>query len=74
MDVLLGVFRRLRDEGHTLVVIEHNLQVLRACDWILDLGPEGGEAGGRLVAAGTPADLAAHGVDPTSDALRGAFG
>ena len=73
VDVLLGVFRRLRDEGHTLVVIEHNLQVLRACDWILDLGPEGGEAGGRLVAAGTPADLAAHGVGPTSDALRGAF-
>ncbi len=73
VDVLLGVFRRLRDEGHTLVVIEHNLQVLRACDWILDLGPEGGEAGGRLVAAGTPADLAAHGRGPTSDALRGAF-
>ena len=73
VDTLLGVFRRLRDAGHTLVVIEHNLQVLRACDWILDLGPEGGEAGGRLVAAGTPADLAAHGVGPTSDALRGAF-
>ncbi|MBQ9726782.1 MAG: excinuclease ABC subunit UvrA [Kiritimatiellae bacterium] len=73
--VLLGVFRRLRDEGHTLVVIEHNLQVLRACDWILDLGPEGGEAGGRLVAAGTPADLAAPGVPgATAAALRGAFG
>ena len=74
VDVLLGVFRRLRDAGHTLVVIEHNLQVLRACDWILDLGPEGGEAGGRLVAAGTPADLAARGKGPTPDALRGAFG
>ncbi len=74
IDVLLGVFRRLRDEGHTLVVIEHNLQVLRACDWIVDLGPEGGENGGRLVAAGTPADLAARGKGPTSDALRGAFG
>ncbi|MBQ3810475.1 MAG: excinuclease ABC subunit UvrA [Kiritimatiellae bacterium] len=73
VDVLLGVFRRLRDEGHTLVVIEHNLQVLRACDWIVDLGPEGGEDGGRVVATGTPADLAAHGVGPTSDALRGAF-
>ena len=72
VDTLLGVFRRLRDAGHTLVVIEHNLQVLRACDWILDLGPEGGEAGGRLVAAGTPADLAAHGAGATSDALRGA--
>lgn len=71
VDVLLGVFRRLRDQGHTLVVIEHNLQVLRACDWILDLGPEGGEAGGRLVAQGTPADLAASGRGPTSDALRG---
>ena len=74
IDVLLGVFRRLRDEGHTLVVIEHNLQVLRACDWIVDLGPEGGENGGRVVAAGTPADLAARGKGPTSDALRGAFG
>ena len=74
IDVLLGVFRRLRDEGHTLVVVEHNLQVLRACDWIVDLGPEGGDAGGRLVAAGTPADLAARGDGPTSDAIRGAFG
>jgi excinuclease ABC subunit A len=73
VDVLLGVFRRLRDEGHTLVVIEHNLQVLRACDWIVDLGPEGGEDGGRVVATGTPADLAARGKGPTSDALRGAF-
>jgi excinuclease ABC subunit A len=51
---LLGAFKRLLDAGHSLVVIEHNLDVIRAADWILDLGPEGGERGGRLVTAGTP--------------------
>jgi excinuclease ABC subunit A len=51
---LLGAFKRLLDAGHSLVVIEHNLDVIRAADWLLDLGPEGGERGGRLVAAGTP--------------------
>ena len=51
---LLGAFKRLLDAGHSLVVIEHNLDVIRAADWILDLGPEGGERGGRLVVAGTP--------------------
>ena len=51
---LLGAFRRLLDSGSSLVVIEHNLDVIRAADWIIDLGPEGGERGGRLVVAGTP--------------------
>jgi excinuclease ABC subunit A len=51
---LLGAFRRLLDAGHSLVVIEHNLDVIRAADWVVDLGPEGGERGGTLVAAGTP--------------------
>jgi len=54
---LLGAFRRLLDAGHSLVVIEHNLDVIRAADWIIDLGPEGGERGGALVASGTPAQV-----------------
>ena len=54
---LLGAFKRLLDAGHSLVVIEHNLDVIRAADWILDLGPEGGERGGRLVAEGTPGQV-----------------
>ncbi len=53
--VLLAAFRRLIAEGHSLVVIEHNLDVIRAADWVIDLGPEGGDAGGHLVCAGTPA-------------------
>ena len=72
IDVLLGVFRRLARDGHTLVVVEHNLQVVRAADWVVDLGPEGGDAGGRIVAAATPADLARPGVPgATAAALRG---
>ncbi|MCM2312401.1 MAG: excinuclease ABC subunit UvrA, partial [Steroidobacteraceae bacterium] len=54
---LLGAFKRLLDAGHSVVVIEHNLDVIRASDWILDLGPEGGERGGCLVVAGTPAQV-----------------
>ena len=54
---LLGAFRRLLDAGHSLVVIEHNLDVMRAADWIIDLGPEGGERGGMIVAEGTPAEI-----------------
>ncbi len=56
---LLGVFNKLVDSGHSLVVIEHNLDVIKAADWILDLGPEAGEHGGRLVAAGPPEQVAA---------------
>ena len=67
---LLGAFKRLLDAGHSLVVIEHNLDVIRAADWILDLGPEGGERGGRLVAAGTPQDVMACEASHTGRALR----
>ena len=56
---LLGVLHRLRDHGNTVVVIEHNLDVIKTADWILDLGPEGGSGGGLLLAAGTPEDIAA---------------
>jgi excinuclease ABC subunit A len=52
------VLQRLRDEGNTIVVIEHNLDVIKTADWVIDLGPEGGDGGGRIVAAGTPEDLA----------------
>ncbi len=57
---LLLVLQRLRDEGNTVVVIEHNLDVIQTADWIIDLGPEGGHGGGRLVAAGTPEQVARH--------------
>ena len=55
---LLGVLQRLRDEGNTVVVIEHNLDVIKTADWVVDLGPEGGAGGGALVAAGTPEQVA----------------
>ncbi|MBV9777005.1 MAG: excinuclease ABC subunit UvrA, partial [Acetobacteraceae bacterium] len=57
---LLDVLHRLVEQGNTVVVIEHNLEVLKTADWILDLGPEGGEGGGRVVAEGTPEDIAAN--------------
>jgi excinuclease ABC subunit A len=55
---LLEVLHALVDQGNTVVVIEHNLEVIKTADWIIDLGPEGGDKGGRLVAAGTPEDVA----------------
>jgi excinuclease ABC subunit A len=55
---LLAVLHRLADAGNTIVVIEHNLDVIKTADWVLDLGPEGGDAGGQLVAAGTPQSVA----------------
>jgi excinuclease ABC subunit A len=67
---LLQALRRLLDEGHSLVVIEHNLDVIMASDWVIDLGLEGGEAGGALVCAGTPAAIAGHPASHTGAALR----
>ena len=55
---LLGVLQRLRDEGNTVVVIEHNLDVIKTADWVVDLGPEGGAAGGQIIACGTPEEIA----------------
>jgi excinuclease ABC subunit A len=60
IEQLLGVLTRLRDQGNTVVVIEHNLDVIKTADWLLDLGPEGGEGGGRIVALGTPEAVAAN--------------
>lgn len=54
---LLGVLQRLVDEGNTVLVIEHNLDVVKSADWLIDLGPDGGEGGGKIVAAGTPEDI-----------------
>ncbi len=59
IEQLLGVLQRLRDEGNTIVVIEHNLDVIKTADWIVDLGPEGGDGGGMIVAEGTPEMIAA---------------
>ncbi len=59
VDQLLGVLHRLRDGGNTVVVIEHNLDVIKTADWIVDLGPEGGSRGGAVIAVGTPEQVAA---------------
>jgi len=67
---LLRAFRRLIEAGHSLMVIEHNLDVMRAADWIIDLGPEGGDAGGALVGAGTPAEIMRITSSHTGRALR----
>ncbi len=68
---LLRALRKLMAAGHSLLVIEHNLDVIRAADWMIDLGPEGGDAGGTVVAAGTPRDvIAAHATSHTGRALR----
>jgi excinuclease ABC subunit A len=56
---LLEVLHELVESGNTVVVIEHNLEVLKTADWIIDLGPEGGDGGGEIVATGTPEDIAA---------------
>jgi excinuclease ABC subunit A len=71
---LLDVLGRLVDQGNTVVVIEHNLDVIRTADFIIDLGPEGGEAGGRLVASGTPEEVARSSRSPTGRVLAEAFG
>ena len=55
--VLISVLRRLVDKGNTVVIIEHNTDVIRACDWIIDMGPEGGRGGGRKIAEGTVEDI-----------------
>lgn len=59
IEQLLGVLHRLRDQGNTVVVIEHNLDVVKTADWVVDLGPEGGSGGGKIIAQGTPEELAA---------------
>ena len=67
---LLEVLYRLRDQGNTVVVIEHNLDVIKTADWIIDLGPEGGAGGGEIVATGPPEAIVANKRSHTGDALR----
>ena len=67
---LLDVLHRLRDEGNTVVVIEHNLDVIKTADWIIDLGPEGGAGGGTILATGTPEQVAKHRSSYTAKYLR----
>ena len=67
---LLGVLHRLRNQGNTVVVIEHNLDVIKTADWLIDLGPEGGQRGGRLVGIGTPETLAQNSESYTGQFLK----
>jgi excinuclease ABC subunit A len=72
--ILLKAFHRLVDAGHSLLVVEHNLDVIRSADWVLDLGPEAGERGGELVVQGPPSEVAECERSHTGQALRQAFG
>ena len=68
--LLLQVIHTLRDQGNTVVVIEHNLDVIKTSDWVVDLGPEGGEGGGRIIAQGTPKQIAANPASATGEYLK----
>src|SRR5213075_2538520 len=70
IQMLLHVLHRLRDAGNTVVVIEHNLDVIKTADWVIDLGPEGGDGGGRIVTAGTPEQVAAAAESYTGRYLK----
>jgi excinuclease ABC subunit A len=70
VQLLVGVLQRLVDAGHSVIVIEHNLDLIAEADWIIDLGPEGGDAGGRIVAEGTPEQVARNGRSHTGRFLR----
>jgi excinuclease ABC subunit A len=70
IEQLLGVLHRLRDHGNTVVVIEHNLDVIKTADWIIDLGPEGGDGGGRIIATGTPEQVASTRGSYTGEFLK----
>jgi excinuclease ABC subunit A len=72
--VLLEVLHRLVDRGNTVLVIEHNLDVIKTADWIVDLGPEGGNRGGTIVAAGTPEAVAANPASHTGQFLKPMLG
>lgn len=70
IEQLLGVLHRLRDHGNTIIVIEHNLDVIKTADWVIDLGPEGGEGGGTIVVSGTPEQVAEHKGSHTGHYLK----
>jgi excinuclease ABC subunit A len=70
VDKLIKILLRLRENGNTVLVIEHNLDVIKTADYILDLGPEGGDQGGKIVACGTPEEVAAHPTSHTGKFLK----
>jgi len=72
--LLLKVLHQLRDAGNTIVVIEHNLDVIKTADWVVDMGPEGGSGGGEVVAAGTPEQVAANPASHTGRYLKPLLG
>ena len=67
---LLTVLNRLRDKGNTVVIIEHNLDVIKTADWVIDLGPEGGDGGGEIVAIGTPEEISSNKNSFTGEYLK----
>jgi len=71
--LLLKVIHKLRDQGNTVVVIEHNLDVIKTADWVIDLGPEGGDGGGRIIAEGAPKELAVNKNSATGKYLKHAL-
>jgi excinuclease ABC subunit A len=71
---LLGVLRSLTEKGNTVIVIEHSLDVIKTADWLVDLGPEGGDGGGRIVAEGTPEAVAGARESYTGEFLRRVLG
>ena len=73
IEQLLAVLHSLRDRGNTIIVIEHNLDVIKACDWVIDLGPDGGDGGGEIVATGSPADVSKHPKSATGFYLKRFF-
>ena len=70
IEMLLKVLQRLIDKGNTIIVIEHNLNVIKTADYVIDLGPEGGERGGKLIACGTPEQVARNEKSYTGKYLR----
>ncbi len=74
IEQLLKVLHRLRDDGNTVVVIEHNLDVIKTADWIIDLGPEGGHRGGEIIATGTPEQIVRNAASHTGRFLARVLG
>ncbi len=68
--MLLLVLNKLVDKGNTVVVIEHNLDVIKTADWVIDVGPEGGELGGKIIAEGTPEEVAKNKLSYTAQFLK----
>lgn len=73
VNVLVDVIHKLTDKGNTVIVIEHNLDLIKACDWVIDMGPEGGRFGGEMVAQGTPREVAQQFDTPTAQYLKKEF-